>query len=251
MSDTATIASETQIDGPFPYGWRYVEIEVEGGFLVERIPLTYDDALHPQEGDQVTHSELHQRICVYLYNVLRALFSSQPTVAVLMDVRIAWDTPEVQPHGPDIMVIFDVQERRNWSTFDVAKEGVRPALIIEVTSPKTHFGDLGMKLDEYEEAGVPLYVIVDVVRRGKQSLPRLFGYRLVDTSYQPLALDERGWLWLEPIGRWIGIVNDQIALYDEHGTAMEDYDELVASRAELEARLRAMEAELRQLRGEA
>ena len=34
-----------------------------------------------------------------------------------------------------LAVIFGVRERQNWGTFFVAKEGVRPALIIEVTSP--------------------------------------------------------------------------------------------------------------------
>ena len=65
---------------PFYYGWRYVQRPApEGGYFIERVPLTYDDVIHPQEGDQVTHAPLHQRICKYLVNVLEALLASQRT----------------------------------------------------------------------------------------------------------------------------------------------------------------------------
>lgn len=258
---------------PFYYGWRYVNRQTpEGGSITERVPLTYDDVLHPQEGDQVTHTPLHQRICKYLVSVFEALLASNPTAVVLFDCRIAWDVPELRPHGPDIAVIFNVRERKNWGTFDVAQEGTRPALIVEVTSPETRSGDLVTKLDEYELAGVPLYMIVDIVQRRGQSTPRLLGYRLVNGVYEVLAPDERGRLRLEPVNLWIGVADADVVCYDESGTRIEDYVGLAEARAkaetraeaeaaraeaeararaEAEARLREMEAQLRQLRGEA
>ena len=90
------------------------------------------------------------------------------------------------------MVIFGVRERKNWSTFDVAQEGVRPALIIEITSPETRSIDRSDKLDEYEAAGVPLYVIVDTsIRRGQTTL-RLLGYQLTQMAYEVLPPEARG-----------------------------------------------------------
>jgi len=39
---------------PYRYGWRYVRCEREDGVVVtEQVPLTLEDVLHPQEGDQV------------------------------------------------------------------------------------------------------------------------------------------------------------------------------------------------------
>ncbi len=61
----------------------------------------------------------------------------------------------MKPLGPDIVVIFDVHERRNWSTFDVVEEGTRPALIIGVASPKTRGIDLLDKVQLYDRADVP------------------------------------------------------------------------------------------------
>lgn len=255
MSDITTMQPPAQpaqpaID-PYYYGWRYVQHSTpEGGLIVEQVPLTFDDVIHPQEGDQVTHTPLHQRICTYLVSVLGALLANNPNAVVLFDCRVAWDVPDLRAHGPDVAVIFDVREQRNWGTFDVAQEGTRPALIIEVTSPATRGGDLFTKLDEYELAGVPLYVIVDIIQRRGQPIPRLLGYHLVDGVYEVLAPDAQGRLWLEPVGVWLGVADGQVTLYDEHDTPIADYVELAAARAELEARLHEMEAQLRKLRGE-
>jgi len=257
---------------PYYYGWRYVQRSTpEGGLIVEQVPLTFDDVIHPQEGDQVPHTPLHQRICKYLVSVLEALLADNPTAVVLFDCRIAWDVPDLRAHGPDVAVIFDVREKRNWGTFDVVQEGTRPALIVEVTSPATRGGDLVTKLDEYELAGVPLYVIVDIIQRRGQPVPRLLGYHLVDGAYEVLASDAQGRLWLEPVGVWLGVADGQVTLYDKRGTAIADYVELAAARAEaderareaaaradaesrtraeLEARLHEMESQLRKLRGE-
>jgi Uma2 family endonuclease len=232
--------------------------------VVEQVPLTLEDVLHPQEGDQGTHAEAHERRCVYLYDVLSAQLAADPTAVVLKDVRVAWDVPDLKPHGPDLAVILGVRERKNWSTFDVAAEGVRPALIIEVTSPETASIDRSTKLEEYDLAEVPLYVIVDAVFPRRQPTLRLLGYRQSPAGYQVLVPNERGWLWLEPVRLWLGIQNDEIVCYDEGGQPLGDYralSEALAAetqarreaerRAEAsEARLRELEAELRRLRGE-
>ena len=178
-------------------------------------------------------------------------------------MRVAWDIPDLQPNGPDIAVVLGVREQRNWSTFDVAQEGVRPALIVEVTSPETRALDLVDKLEIYALAGVPLYVIVDTRRwKGAETL-HLLGYRLMPTGYEVLAPDERGWLWLDPVGLWLGVGEHAVQCYDAHGNPVESYKDLAAARAaaearaidaearasDAEARLRALEQELQRLRG--
>ncbi len=277
-SDTETTAVPTPSapeDDPFYFGWRYVtRVHREDGEEWEEtvvVPLTYDDMLHPEEGDTVTHTPLHHRICAYLVAVIEAWALSQPGVVVLPDVRIEWDVPGLQAHGPDVAVVFGVRERQNWGTFSVAEEGTRPALIIEVTSPKTRGGDLADKLEEYEIADVPFYVIIDAALRRQPGQLRLFGYHKVGTKYVGMSPNEQGRLWLEPLRMWLGVAEDNVVLYDEHGTAFEDYASLAEARAEAEeharaetsradaeararaeaeARLRELEAQLRQLRGE-
>lgn len=234
---------------PYRYGWRYVRRELpDGGFFTEQVPLTLEDVLHPEEGDQVTHSSAHQRRIRYLGNVFSARLRHDPNAVVLDDVRVKWDVPELQPHGPDIMVIVGVRERKVWSTFDVAAEGVRPALIVEVISPETRAIDRSAKLDDYELAGVPLYVLVDAVTRRGVETVRLFGYTLTPRGYQALGLDEQGRLWLEPLRLWLGVAENELVCYDEAGQPLEDYVEVVEALGAAEARIEALEAELRRLR---
>lgn len=264
---------------PYIYGWRYMRRDLpDGNYVFDQVPLTLEDVLHPEEGDQVIHSDAHQRRCIYLYNVLQSRLSADPHAVVLHDVRIKWDKPELRPHGPDLMVIFNVRERKNWSTFDVANEGTRPSLIIEVTSPETRATDLADKLDHYDFAGVPFYVIVDALDRREEQRIRLLGYRKHGDAYAAIALDERGWLWLEPVQLWLGVRDNEVYCFDANGEQLGDYmavvtalsaeaharavaeDRAVAAedravaeaqaRAAAEERVRELEAELRRLRGE-
>lgn len=226
---------------PYRYGWRYVRRDnPDGTYVMEQVPLTLEDVLHPQEGDQVTHNDAHQRRRRYLCNVLEMRLAHDPTAVVLDDVRVAWDTPELRPHGPDIAVIIGVHEHKNWSTFDVGLEGVRPALIIELTSPETASIDRSNKLQEYELAGVPLYIIVDGVTSRRQPALRLLGYTQTPNGYQVLAPNAQGWLWLAPVAMWLGIEDNEIVCYDENGQPLGDYQVLAATlAAETEARAAA------------
>jgi len=242
--ETVASAAGDQTD-PYHYGWRYVRRpQPDGSARIEQVPLTLGDVLHPEEGDQVTHSRDHERFRKYIANVLEARLRADAGAAVLIDVRVAWDVPDLKPHGPDIMVVFGVHEHKNWSTFDVAREGVRPTLIVEITSPETRQLDLYDKVDEYELAGVPFYIIVETYTARRAAFRRLKGYRLEEGVFTVLAPDERGWLWLEPVGMWMGVRDNQIECYDAAGNLIGDYNDIDAARVEAEARA-AAEAEAR------
>lgn len=245
MTTTATPPppSSAETDDPYLYGWRYVQHDLpDGNIVVEQVPLTLEDVLHPEEGDQVTHSAAHQRRVRYLCDVFEAQLAHDTTAVVLDDVRVKWDVPDLRPHGPDIMVIFGVRERKNWGTFDVAEEGTRPALIIEITSPSTRVIDLVTKLDHYDLAGVPLYVIVDAVERRGQEIVRLLGYHQTATVYTPLVPDERGWMWLEPLKLWLGVRDNEIYCFDAAGNQIGNYADVTRARSDAEARATTAEA---------
>lgn len=252
----APVASP-QLD-PYPYGWRDLQKTLPNGELVwMRVPLTLADVLHPQEDDVLMPSDEHERYRNYLYNVLKFLVRNNPTAIILSDTNVAWDVPEVLPHRPDIAVIFNVRERKNWSTFAVAEEGTRPALIIEITSPKTRQLDLDDKLDEYELTQVPFYIIVDIQGRRRTLHRRVLGWQLTADGYAPIQPDTQGRLWLAPVQAWLAFEQGQLVCYDAEGRELKDYPEIAAQRdqaearaKELEARLRALEEQLRRQTGQ-
>jgi colicin import membrane protein len=249
----ATAPAPIPEDDPFRYGWRYVRRPTpDDPDHLEQVPLTLEDVLHPEVGDFIVHSDRHETDRMYLTAVLRARLEPHGQAIVLSDVRVAWDVPDLRPHGPDVMVIPGLRERRDWSTFDVAEEGVRPALIIEITSPETRENDVVRKVVHYARAGVAQYVIVDNLgRRGERQL-RLLDYRLVGDTYRLQPPDARGWVYLEVAGLWLGVEGDHVVCYTDDGTAFGDYATVVqqaadeaAARAEAEARARAAEAQAR------
>jgi len=275
---TTTQATPQPADDPFRYGWRFVRRPTpDDPDHLEQVPLTLEDVLHPEVGDFIVHSDRHETDRMYLTAVLRARLEPDGQAIVLSDVRVAWDVPDLRPHGPDVMVIPGLRERRDWSTFEVAEEGVRPVLIIEITSPETRENDLERKVEHYARAGVAQYVIVDNVgRRGQRQL-QLLDYRLVGDTYRLQPTDDQGQVYLEIARLWLGVEGDHVVCYDENGVAFGDYTTVVqqaaeaeerarreaaarieaeerarreaAARIEAEARLRELEAELRRLRG--
>jgi Uma2 family endonuclease len=273
-TNTLTTSPADAENDPFRYGWRYLRREkADGTEIWERMPLTLEDVLHPQEEDVIVQNRVHQLIREYLRIIFAAQLAHDPTAIVLTDVRVAWDVPGLEAHGPDIAVITGVREIKNWSTFDVAVEGARPELVVEITSPSTAGIDRMTKLEEYETASVPTYVIIDTVGRRSASHLRLFGYTLTPAGYQVLTPDERDWLWLDAVQVWLGIADGAIVCYDEAGQSLGDYVAVTEAlraetgarqaaetlaRAEAEAvaralaeeRLRQLEAELARLRGE-
>jgi hypothetical protein len=243
----------------------------DGTTELEQVPLTLEDVLHPEEGDFHVLTDGHISDCLYLRNVFQARLANDPSAVVLTDCRVAWDVPGLRPLGPDVAVFFNVGRHIDWGTFDVAQEGAEPVLVVEVTSPDTRANDVGVKVDYYFRAGVPLYLIADArkVRGGKRRL-ELIGYRAGRDRYRTWKPDRHGRLPVEPLGLSISVVPEpdigaRLACFDgatgqEIGNYVELYralDEATAraeaeaeSRRALERRLEEMQDELRRLRGE-
>ena len=223
----------------YRYGWREIPRTLPNGQKIyERVPLTLEDIVHPQVGDFRMQSAEHEQICTYLRTLLRERFANDPTTIVLGDVLVAWATRGMRGHGPDVAIIFNVQQHQNWSTFYEANEGTKPSLIIEVTSPSTYSVDLETKVAHYAEVGVEWYVIVDIVIRRGMPAKRLLGYQLTEADYRAFEPNEKGWLWLAPVNLWLGWASEHIACYDEAGNLVETGDRRVA---EVQARARAAE----------
>lgn len=237
--------AEQRID----YGYRYVKkIGRAGEERWIKVPLTRDDVLHPKEGDHQLHNDPHQVFCLYLYMIFKSQLEADVTAVVFHDTGVFWDDPVLDHNSPDVAVILGVRKQQKWTTFHVAEEGVRPELVVEVTSPSTWTIDLQDKREIYAKAGVPFYVIVETDRRTGTRPLRLLGYALTEGCYAEIAADEREWLWLETVQLFIGIRGDKVECYDAEGNRMESYTEVKSARAEAESRIQELEDELRRLK---
>lgn len=241
---------------PYPYGWRYVE-QMDENYKLKwvRVPLTLEDNLHPEEEDRRVMNSDHAIVSQYIVNIFKKQIGDISNAYVFVDLRTDLNLPGIKPGRPDIAVTFNVQqEKQKWGTFYTAEEGTSPSLIVEVTSPSTRHQDFGEKKDEYEQAEIPYYLIIDNIYHDDPSGKgwverRLFGYRFANGQYVEMTPDSEGQLWFPPVQLWVGIEGDKICFYDNDGHLMRDYTELdeayVGSQVQLteerDARLNAEE----------
>ncbi len=250
-----TISSQSPPDrserDPFRFGWRYVRRPGRNGADEwEQVPLTPEDWLHPQEGDEIPENTTQERDRTYLADVLRLQSAGTAHRLVLSDCLIDWGVPGLRNHSPDLCVMDDVADlTRSWSTFRVAQERAKPVLAIEIVSvhddaPRTRENDVAIKVEHYYRAGVPLYVIADQQEEGG---PRsLVGYRRGRRAYVPMTPDEQGRLFIEPLRLFIGMRDERIVCFDATtGEEIPDLTGMAQARQQAE-QARAAEAQARQ-----
>jgi colicin import membrane protein len=226
---------------PFRYGWRYVRrTRPDGTEELDMVPLTLQDVLHPQEGDQVVENSRHERHRRHFQDVIERRLARQPTRLSLSDCLVDWDREDLRPHCPDLIVLerHEPWPWASWSTLHVRAEGARPLLIIEIVSPTTRNNDVVIKVEHYHRAGVPLYVILD--EEEEEGPLRLLGYRYAPQAYVPFLPDEQGRLPLEPLGLYLTVLGDRVAIFDA-ATGQEQGNYVAVCEA-LEAEVRAREA---------
>jgi len=139
---------------------------------------------------------------------------------------------------PDVFVVFGVRpgERRTWKVWE---EGKAPDVVFELTSKGTRHEDRYTKPAIYEELGVREYFLFDP--EGDYLNPRLQGFRLADSGYQPLT-GER--LHSERLGLEL-LIEDRLLRFHDPAT-----DQMLRTPAEYEEATQAAEAEITRLRDE-
>jgi Uma2 family endonuclease len=102
--------------------------------------------------------------------------------------------------GPDFFFVRGVPlnpPRPYWAVWK--ERGKYPDLIIELSSPSTIKEDLTTKKDIYEKTFHTHEYICFNPFSG-----RLDAWRLIHHRFEPIVPDERGWLWCEELGLWLG-----------------------------------------------
>ncbi len=122
--------------------------------------------------------------------------------------------------GPDFFVVLDVDgtiERRSWILWE--EQGRYPDVIVELMSPSTAEVDRNEKKELYEKVWKTNdYFIYDPF--DSESLQ---GWNLSGTrKYDEIAPNDRGWLWCESLGLWLGTWNGE--LMKENASWLRFYD---------------------------
>jgi colicin import membrane protein len=200
---------------PFRYGSRWRRVRLPSGEVTEQeIPLTAEDLLDPELGDEVTQSDPHFEFLLLLARLLRGHYRSQGDVLVAGDMKMFWGIPGLKEPSPDIAIIPGVRRKYDpdRGSFDAAKEGVLPCLIIEIvsaTDSEVRRNDYEKKVVIYQQVGIPEYLILDPPTSATKGRLLWTGYRLgSDRRYRRIAKDRGGLLLSETTGLRFGTEKD-------------------------------------------
>ncbi|MEZ4866746.1 MAG: Uma2 family endonuclease [Caldilineaceae bacterium] len=197
-------------------GWRYELVrDAHGQERSTRVPLTPEEARHPQEGYVMPERTDHETIGDDLADMLRGHFAEQLDVAIFRNLVFEWDRPEVKSYAPDVAVVPQVKDRdANRGHFVVAEEGTRPSLAIEIVSRNSREDDRVLKVKDYALVGIQEYVYIDIRTRRGATVGEVTGFRLDGAQYLPILPDEDDAIYLESIQLRMGLDGSRVWLED-------------------------------------
>lgn len=213
----------------------------------EVIPLSADDALDPQPGDEFNVGPQHTADVAYISGCLQRHFRYHPSLAVVSQTKLVWPTALPGHPAPDIALLSNLHEpTRRRPIIDLTGEGCAVRVVIEVVAPLFAHQDQIERPRRYAAAGVPELWIVDSGERPEQprSQYTIHGYRLEHGVYMPIQPDDDGRL-VSPSHRfWFQVSDDWTSFQlGDLRTGMPltplAEDAQVPPAGEVEARLRA------------
>lgn len=199
------------------------------------VKINYDTAFG--EDDEMSQSDIHNALILYLMNLLTRLFAGQE-VGIFTSIQLYGDPLHPgQYKSPDILVIDNCvsEPDQEITSYYIDSEHVAPRVLIEINSEGNWLNDLEEKHDVYQRMGVPEYFVCDPhIERYWTGIwynePRLLGWRLQNGSYVRIS-SEDGRLWSEQLDSYLvmeGYGGRQLHLYDVAGNLRLTGDELAA-----------------------
>ena len=115
--------------------------------------------------------------------------------------------------GPDFFVVLGTERRLDRKSWVVWGEGGKyPDVIVEILSPSTAKIDRGEKKQIYQDIfRTPDYFWFDPETLEFQ------GFQLMEGQYQAIEPTDRGWLWSDRLGLFLGIYQQQLRYFNREG----------------------------------
>ncbi|MEA5578290.1 Uma2 family endonuclease [Anabaena sp. UHCC 0451] len=189
-------------------------------------------------------TELHLRQIILLFKCLEWLWKERTDFYAVGNLSIYY-TPHQKKsedvRGPDFFVVLGTERktRKSWVVWE--ENGKYPHVIVEILSPTTAKTDRETKKLLYQDTfRTPDYFWFDPYTL------EFTGFNLISGKYQPLEPNEKGHLWSEELGLYLGIYDGLLRYFTSSGVLVptpEESAEMEATRAEIEAKRAAMEAE--------
>jgi Uma2 family endonuclease len=191
-------------------------------------------------------SNLHLRQILLLIQSLEWLWQERNDYFATGNLTIYYSPNQNKSEdfrGPDFFVVLGTTRNQNRRSWVVWQEGGKyPNVIVEILSQSTAKVDKEEKKQIYQD----IFRTPDYFWFDPDSL-EFQGFTLISGVYQPIEPNEKGWLWSQQLGLYLGIYEDKLRYFTTEGELVPTPEE-AASQAEdraSQAENRASQAEER------
>jgi Uma2 family endonuclease len=133
------------------------------------------------------------------------------------NISIYYDREQVPPKrsqfiGPDFFVVLNTQpkERKSWVVWQ--EDNRFPNVIVEMLSRRTAKKDRTAKKELYQDTfKTPEYFWFHPYTR------EFAGFRLIDGKYEPIPVTDRGWMWSQELGLYLGVFDRKLRYFTPEG----------------------------------
>ncbi|WP_138498502.1 Uma2 family endonuclease [Nostoc sp. PA-18-2419] len=194
-------------------------------------------------------TELHLRQIILLLTCLEWLWRDRNDFYTAGNLTIYYSPRQLKSEyfrGPDFFVVLgcDRKTRKSWVVWE--EDGKYPNLILEILSDSTAKTDRGLKKEIYQDT----FRTLDYFWFDPYTL-EFAGFHLVDGKYQPLQLNEQGYLWSQQLELYLGIHQGLLRFFTPDGQLVptpEETAEQAEKRLEqAEQKAQRLAAKLREL----
>jgi len=188
-------------------------------------------------------TELHLEQIMLLIKSLKWLWKERTDFYAVGNLSIYYSPHQKKSEdvrGPDFFVVLGTERkiRKSWVVWE--ENGKYPNLIVEILSPTTAKTDRETKKILYQDTfRTPEYFWFDPYTL------EFVGFYLIHGKYQLVEPNEKGYLWSQELGLYLGIEDGLLRYFTADGTLIptpEESAEMEAERAEMEAKRAEIEA---------
>jgi len=160
-------------------------------------------------------TDLHRDQIDLLIRLLKYGWQDRPDFYISGNLTVYYNEQQLKSRdfrGPDIFVVLNAEkkDRRSWVVWE--EGGKYPNVVIELLSNSTAAVDKGTKKQLYQD----VWRVPDYFWFHPETL-EFAGFHLVDGQYEAIAPTDTGWLWSEQLNLYLGIHEQQLRWFGDHG----------------------------------
>ncbi len=160
-------------------------------------------------------SDLHLQQIIILLSCLELLWQEKNDYYASGNLTIYYNEEQLKKRdfcGPDFFVVLDTEKRPRKSWVVWGEQGKYPNVIVEILSDSTANIDRTKKKILYQNTfRTPNYFWFD------PNTLELQGFTILEGQYQAISANDRGYLWSEQLGLYLGIFDRKLRYFTVDG----------------------------------